>query len=747
MTTHGSFEAVDHYSGVGWFAKGWAFDPERPNEAIELVLYGDGKPLEHFRADQYRSDLASAGLGSGQCSFELQLPKELIDGRPHRLEIIVPHERRVLPNNTTDLFFPTYQRGQIERFEHATLEGWAVNTLTPDRPAILDLLIDGKWVDIIRCELPRPDLRDFQIYTDEAGFRCSLPEQVFDDQPHEVELVFSNTKFHLENSPKSLRYGPWLLTSRWKRIAEDVKDAQRTLAKHEIALTRQPLNKLADRASYHRWLEHHERQITQNDSNFEGNSQIHFLNIDVFKNSSDLQQIIMKSDAQVFCLIDDTIHIHSAFTKFLVEAFTAAQITIAYTDFDYIDENGSRHTPNFLPDWDPDRHLEKPYVAFEIVIDKATLIFAMDRLRSAPKFNNLRRWRQGIIDETLLMTCGSSIKHLPYVLLHKTTKTEAWINDDTRKNQVQKHLETEYPGVKTKLLTNNQVRVLWPLPDPAPKVTIIIPTRDRIDLLEALMEGLIKGTDYSHFDIIIIDNASTTNWSKKYFDKISELPFVTIKHWPGAFNYAAMHNATINELNAPYVCFLNNDIKVIHSDWLAEMMSLAVRTDVAAVGAKLLYPDDMIQHGGVVVGQHGVADNAQQAFSANDSGYLDSAQVVQNVSAVTAACMVARRMEILAVGNMDEENLAISFNDVDLCLKLRAHGKRIIWSPHAQLYHHESATRSQDQSPIAQAREKKEALHLRNKYGTNKNIDPFYNTNLSQMSQTHLNFYCGDVLP
>ena len=213
-----------------------------------------------------------------------------------------------------------------------------------------------------------------------------------------------------------------------------------------------------------------------------------------------------------------------------------------------------------------------------------------------------------------------------------------------------------------------------------------------------------------------------------------------MRRWPGAFNYAALHNEVIEELRSPYVLLLNNDVEAIEPGWLEEMMGHAVRPEVGAVGAKLLYPDGMIQHGGVIVGQQGGAGHAWTAFRDGEDGHLHGAMIVQGVSAVTAACMLCRREDYLAVGGMDADHLPVAFNDVDLCLKLRALGRRIVWTPHARLHHRESATRKALVTPDAAARELREVEWLRAAWGMDRFADPFHSPNLSLGPLSHVDF-------
>jgi GT2 family glycosyltransferase len=272
--------------------------------------------------------------------------------------------------------------------------------------------------------------------------------------------------------------------------------------------------------------------------------------------------------------------------------------------------------------------------------------------------------------------------------------------------------------------------VRYLLPDPAPRVSIIIPTRDRVDLLERCVTGILNRTEYPDIEILIVDNQSKESTTLDYLKKITTDQRVRILSYDRPFNYSAINNLAASEAAGSLLCFLNNDIEVIGADWLTEMASQAVRPGVGAVGAMLYYPNGQIQHAGIIAGLGGVAGHAHHRLPRGDPGYFGRAALVQNMSAVTAACLVMPKRLFDRLGGLNETELAVAFNDVDLCLRIRDAGYRIVWSPHAQLYHHESASRGSDTDPDKIERFRAEVGYMMRRWRHVLDRDPYYNPNL-----------------
>ncbi|WP_375413876.1 glycosyltransferase family 2 protein [uncultured Bradyrhizobium sp.] len=269
------------------------------------------------------------------------------------------------------------------------------------------------------------------------------------------------------------------------------------------------------------------------------------------------------------------------------------------------------------------------------------------------------------------------------------------------------------------------------VPSPAPLVSLIVPTRDRPDLLGMCVEGLLTRTDYPEIEILIVDHESKLPETFELFEKLQMDGRVRIIPYVGPFNFSAINNMAVTKAKGSIIGLINNDIDVINPDWLSEMVSLSVMTGVGAVGAKLMYPDDRVQHAGVVLGVSGVANHFNHAMARSNSGYFGRNLLTSQVSAVTGACLVVRKSVFEEAGGLNETDLAVAYNDVDFCLRLKKMGYRNIWTPHAELYHHESATRGAEHTPENAERFQRESQYMRAKWGNEIDHDAFYNENFS----------------
>jgi GT2 family glycosyltransferase len=273
-------------------------------------------------------------------------------------------------------------------------------------------------------------------------------------------------------------------------------------------------------------------------------------------------------------------------------------------------------------------------------------------------------------------------------------------------------------------------RVLWPLPSPAPKVSVVIPVRDRAALLRSCVDGLLHATDYPDFELLIVDNGSVETETLELLRALDQLDQVQVITHAGPFNFSAINNQAVLRASGSLVLLLNNDIEVLEPGWMGELVSQACRAGVGAVGALLLYPDRTIQHAGVVLGLHGVAGHPYAGRPAGYAGQAGRLRSVQSLSAVTAACLMVRKSLYLEVGGLDEQ-LPVAFNDVDFCLRLGQRGLRTVWTPHARLCHHESASRGRDIETRQQERLQGEIARFRDRWGALLDRDPAYHPALS----------------
>ncbi|GHS94542.1 hypothetical protein AGMMS50276_07440 [Synergistales bacterium] len=416
-----------------------------------------------------------------------------------------------------------------------------------------------------------------------------------------------------------------------------------------------------------------------------------------------------------------------------------------YSDEDKLDLGGRRCEPYFKSDWNPDLFLSHNLFSHLGVYKRDLLT----------KIGAFRVGFEGSQDYDLALRCievvgDSAVCHIPKVLYHWRKVPESAAAGNYKKpyaiqaavRAIAESLErrgvsadvTEFmPGVGV-------IRVKYALPY-VPKVSIIIPTRDGFSMTRRCVNSIIDRTDYADYEIILVDNGSKDKKALKYFTDIARKPNVTVLRDDGPFNYSKLNNAAVEACGGEIVCLLNNDTEVIASDWLGEMVSHALRPGIGVVGARLWYPNDTLQHGGVVLGIRGVADHIHRALPRDNGGYCGRAWLIQNLSAVTGACLMVKKSIYCQLGGLNEENLPVSFNDVDFCIRVRDAGYRNLWTPFAELYHYESATRgSDDASPEKTDRARAEADYMLDTYGNELKYDSAYNPNLSLRAPFELAF-------
>lgn len=406
---------------------------------------------------------------------------------------------------------------------------------------------------------------------------------------------------------------------------------------------------------------------------------------------------------------------------------------LVYSDEDKLDEQGRRYDPYFKPDWNPELFHSQNYLS-HLSVYRTSLV------REAGGF---RLGFEGSQDYDLALRVSERLRpeqigHIPHVLYHwrSVAGSTARANDeknythDASQRALQEHFARTGQAASVELTDKGYFRSRYALPDPLPLVSLIVPTRDKVELLQMCVDGLLGRTDYPALEILIVDNQSSEPATLAYFDQLKNEPRVRILPYDRPFNFSAINNFAAAQARGDVIGLINNDIEVIERGWLRELVAYAVRDDVGAVGAKLYYPDDRIQHAGVVVGFGGVAGHSYQRMPRDFPGQMNRANLVQDLSSVTAACLLLRRAVYEKVGGLDE-GLCVAFNDIDFCLRILQLGLRIVWTPHAELYHHESASRGYEDSPEKLARFHREIRFMQERWGERLLADPAYNPNLS----------------
>lgn len=407
-------------------------------------------------------------------------------------------------------------------------------------------------------------------------------------------------------------------------------------------------------------------------------------------------------------------------------------VDMLYTDEDKISSDSEEYfTPHFKPDFNVDLLRSNNYFCHFVVAAK-DLILQVGAFRA--EFN-------GAQDYDLVLRCAEKAKnivHIPRILyhwrVHKASTADNPLSKmyayDAGKRAIEEHLER--CGEKGEVSHTKDLgfyRVKYSLKD-KPLVSILIPNKDQADTLAACINSIKQKTEYPNYEIIVIENNSEEETTFSYYKEI-EGENVKVVYWDGEFNYSAINNFGVRHASGEYLLFLNNDIEVIRGDWLGEMLANCQRKEVGIVGAKLYYPDDTVQHAGIVVGIGGIAGNMFVGLKRGYTGYMHKAVIQQDLSAVTAACMMIKR-EVFQQVEGFEEKLKVAFNDVDLCLKVRKAGYLVVYDPYVELYHYESKSRGAEDTKEKIRRFQSEIEFMRCRWNDIlKNGDPMYNVNLS----------------
>lgn len=394
---------------------------------------------------------------------------------------------------------------------------------------------------------------------------------------------------------------------------------------------------------------------------------------------------------------------------------------IVITDDDRLGTDGLRRDPRFGTAWNPDRVLAAGCPG--LVLVRTALL---RRVGGMPHGDG---GEAALLLAAAAATDEARIVHVPRVALSRREGPGASPGGPAAVAAAARFLRAKGQDGSA-CLEDGLVRVEYPLPDPPPLVSIIVPTKNRADLLRRCVEGVLARTDYPALEVVIVDNGSTELAAVRLLRRLARDRRVRVVPRPGAFNWSALNNAGVDAMRGTVAVLLNNDTDVLDSGWLREMVSQAMRPEVGAVGAKLLYGNGAIQHAGVVLGPDGRGIHAWRFLPGGIRGYEDQLAITRRVSAVTGACLAIRRDVYRAAGGCDAEHLPVTWNDVDLCLRVRALGLHTVWTPHARLLHLEQASRGTDDTPENQVRFRREQAWMRHRWGDAISRDPFWNPNL-----------------
>jgi glycosyltransferase involved in cell wall biosynthesis len=374
--------------------------------------------------------------------------------------------------------------------------------------------------------------------------------------------------------------------------------------------------------------------------------------------------------------IADAINLHPAKTFF-------------YTDDDRIDETGMRSYPRFKPDFNLDLLRSSPYIGNGWVLaGQLTQLGGLQALPGAENYDLALRWFDSFGD--------AAFHHVADVLIHKSSQVDRPFDSKAGQQALEQHFERLEIAVEIEPgYVDNSYRVRYQHQN-KPKVSIIIPTRDKLEYLQPCVESLLDKTSYSNYEVLVVDNQSSDPDTLDYYEQLTARypDRVRVLFFDKPFNFAEMNNWAADQASGDYLLLLNNDTEVIQPDWLDRMLNHGQREDVGIVGARLLYPGSgRVQHIGVILGMATIADHPYvNLLTPHDSSHMERARLDQNYSAVTAAVMLVRKSVYEAASGMDADNLAVLFNDVDFCLRVAKMGYRIVFTPFAMLVHHGSTS-------------------------------------------------------
>jgi GT2 family glycosyltransferase len=411
-----------------------------------------------------------------------------------------------------------------------------------------------------------------------------------------------------------------------------------------------------------------------------------------------------------------------------------------YCDHDLLTAESIRSEPYFKPDFSPELLLADNYIGPVLLIKKSVLL---NELYNEPQGDDLAERSYKNFSEfncyQLALACLKSgsgalknIGHIPAVLYHWDQGAEQAdrANHTRHLSDVKRYLQNTKTDAQVDSLIGRYHRVVY-TPVERPLISIIIPTRDTLHHLERSVMSVLEQSTYRYFELVFVDNQSCDPATHAFFERVSQYENVSVLPYDFPFNYSSINNFAVKHSRGDVICLLNNDTEVISNNWMEVMLGQLQQPNVGAVGIKLLFGDRRVQHAGDAVGPGGCADHFHSRLAEDEPGYAGRAILAQDLSAVTAACLMVTRRLWEQLGGLDEKNLAVAFNDVDFCLRIREAGYRVVYTPYAKLYHHESVSRGKDDSPEKAARAKREADYMRSRWKHVMNHDPFYNPNLN----------------
>jgi GT2 family glycosyltransferase len=733
---------VGQFDGINFgTARGWVRNQKDVNDKVLVELICDGYSIAFDRADITRPDAVQA---SEDCcvGYEIRVPRTaLIVGKVFWIRVA---------NTTIEFHFDGAQterelersiNGEVHAGGSLVLDGWII----PDDQSLLPLtvVVREQGVEISRFQaedkLRLPE--EGRIPARARSFRHHLPFHLADQRVHVLDVETEDGR-SLKGSPVTV--------AAWSTGAEDlIRHAQQNasgnialqadLGAFALALGKSAVNYPVSTRfeDYAEWS----KQFGPGpaDKPAEGFTVFVYGLGDLTKTEASLD--CQNADVTVRYVGSEGIAPEDWPTNGFV-AFVQAgdwlgpnalarmaphlrKAPVAYSDSDQLVED--TRVPWFKPDWDVFQFISQGYVFGLLVARASAWNLPADRSESCQIED---------IAVAMINHAGDDVRHCDEVLYHQDAVVahgaapvdpvvfRAALSQFTPLVSAGSGVKEQQDAPWLNCLTWAAARVL-------PKVSIIIPTRDGLALLKAAVESIRDKTDYPDYEVLIGDNNSAKPETLDFL-RACEKDGIHVVSCPGPFNFSAINNKIVEQATGEVLCLLNNDVVVTQESWLAELVQTLHQPRVGVVGAKLLWETEIVQHGGVILGIDGGAAHIGNTWSRDDQGYAGLNQIMHQSTCVTAACLVIRRADYQELGGLDATAFPVTFNDVDLCLRVRARGQTVVWTPQAELLHFESASRGQDELPQKAARAYRELTNLRKRWGDVLLHDPFYNRNLNR---------------
>ncbi len=743
---------------IGNIVFGWAWCPSDPLRRVYVEILIDGQAVSCVTAQLYDADLRSKNKGTGYYAFAYMLPEHVLktavviqakianceqylEGKVSLIDD-EDSKKKVLPLDTM-----LYHDGGL------SLHGWLRDPFAPSKIFTLECFYQGEMIARTKTQI---------MNAQNGRFKIELPAFLADGSTHEVEIKIDK-EMHLPGSPlkvwtqpqgtttlldslyqpkrnalsleknyqllkklfqnyeqrlpKSLRfkdYGYWYATYESIPVLNKTADVfVLIVVTHSNDNLAKTLNSLVEQ-THTNWLAWVEAKIPVG---FQHHSQIQSrpekINLaNLFKHKTNLLSFIEAGDHLPSQALTQVIHVFE----------TNDKVGIVYTDCDQDNREGKRTNPWFKPAWDHDLFLSHNYIDYFCVVNAVLMTQLPNNIHALP-------WQAVLAANARQF----SIIHLPHILYHRRFHAEVSHHQQKLNLQwCQQYLKTQEPQAIVSVHPQHSFlrKITRPLPKKLPLISLIIPTKDQAKLLKTCVESIEKKSTYPNYELIIVDNQTTDDEALNLLAEF-QIRGHKVMTYDKNFNYSAINNLAVEQAQGEIIGLINNDIEVITSEWMEEMLALLLRPKIGAVGAKLLWPNEMVQHGGVLLGVNNLAGHIGNHNCAEDLGYQGLLQVTHQVGAVTAACLLTRKSDYLKLNGLDEKAFPVAFNDVDYCLKLAKNNLRCVWTPFACMIHAESISRGKDDTAEKAARAQMEMNYLRDRWTDALMNDRYYHPSLS----------------